>query len=137
VSRLEDSTGLAWAGVALLCGCAVLAGVISLFLVPLYAGSVLIPVAVAVAVVTNIALPRLARGLVATTPATVAPFLSWLVTVIVVGVMPRPEGDVVLPGGSGLQWVSYGVLLGGALTGTLTTVLSGSRRPTRRERFSR
>jgi hypothetical protein len=44
-------------------------------------------------------------------------------------VFPRPEGDVVLPAGNGLQWVSYGVLLGGAVAGAVTVVRSGARPP--------
>lgn len=137
MSRLDDSTGWAWAGVALLCGCAVLSGILAVFLVPLYAGSVLVPVAVVLALASNVALPRLARTLVATATATVLPFAFWLMTVIVVGVLPRPEGDVVLPGGGGaLQWASYGVLLGGALAGTFTVVLSGGRRPVQIEQLS-
>lgn len=129
MSRIEDSAAWAWAGVVLLCCCAVLSGILALFLVPLYAGSVLVPIAVLIALVSNVALPRLARGLVETVPATLAPFASWLATVIIVGVLRRPEGDVVLPAGAGLQWVSYGVLLGGALAGTVTVALSGARRP--------
>jgi hypothetical protein len=138
VSRSDDSPAWAWLGVALLCGCAVLAGILELFLVPLYAGSVLVPVAVVVAVASNIALPRLARMLVETTTATVLPFVFWLLAVIVVGVLPRPEGDVVLPGGGGgLQWVSYGVLLGGALAGTMTVAMSGARRAVQTDQLSR
>lgn len=130
MTQIDDSRALAWAGVVLLGGCAVLTGVLSLFLVPLYAGSVLVPVAVVVAVATNVVLPRLARSLVEATTATALPFACWLLTVIVVGVLPRPEGDVVLPGGK-LQWVSYGVLLGGAIAGTFTVILAGARRPAR------
>jgi hypothetical protein len=138
VSRLADSRVWSWVGVALLCGCAVLSGLLALFLVPLYAGSVLVPVAVVVALASNVALPRLARTLVETTAATVLPFVFWLLTVIIVGVLPRPEGDVVLPGGGGgLQWVSYGVLLGGALAGTVTVATSGARRPARVDELSR
>ncbi|PZS32828.1 MAG: hypothetical protein DLM59_07370 [Pseudonocardiales bacterium] len=138
MSRIDDSAGWAWVGVALLCGCSMLAALLALFLVPLYSGSVLVPVAVALAIASNIALPRLARALMETTLATVLPFLSWLLAVIVVGVLPRPEGDVVLPGGKGaLHWVSYGVLLGGAIAGTVTVVLSGARRPPPIEDLSR
>ncbi len=137
MSRLDDSAVWAWLGVALLCGCAVLSGVLELFLVPLYAGSVLVPIAVVAAVASNVALPRLARALVATTAATVLPFLFWLLAVIVVGLLPRPEGDVVLPGGGALQLVAYGVLLGGALAGTVTVVMSGGRRPGQIEELSR
>jgi hypothetical protein len=90
---------------------------------------VLVPVAVLVALASNVALPSLARTLVARTSAAALPFVSWLVVVIVVGTIPRPEGDVVLPGGHGaLPWVSYGVLLGGVLAGALTVALSGRRR---------
>jgi hypothetical protein len=136
--RIEDSTAWAWVGVALLCACAMLAALLALFLVPLYAGSVLVPVAVVVALASNVALPRLARALVATTAAAALPFVAWLAVVVVVGVLPRPEGDVVLPGGHGaLPWVSYGVLLGGALAGTLTVVLSGARRARRVDRLNR
>jgi hypothetical protein len=133
VSRLHDRPAVAWAGVALLCGCAVLSGVLALFLVPLYAGSVLVPIAVVIAVSSNVALPRLARTLVQTTSAAVLPFACWLATVVIVGVLSRPEGDVVLPAGGGLQWVAYGVLLGGAVAGTMTVVMSGARRPAQAE----
>ena len=41
----------------------------------------------------------------------------------VVGGWRRPEGDVILPGApSSLEFVAYGVLLGGALSGTVTVV---------------
>jgi hypothetical protein len=134
--RIDESTAWAWGGVAVLCGCAVLAAVLTLFLVPLYAGPVLVPVAVVVALASNIALPSLARTLVPRTTAAVLPFLCWLLVVIVVGTVRRPEGDVVLPGGGAVQLVSYGVLLGGALAGTVTVVLSGPSPPPRR-RLSR
>jgi hypothetical protein len=125
--RIEDSATWAWVGVTLLSGCAALAALITVFLVPLYAGSVIVPVAVALALAGNIVLPRLAHGLIERTAATALPFLSWLLVTVIVGLTPRPEGDVVLPGG-GVQWVSYGVLLGGALAGTTTVVLSAPRR---------
>lgn len=136
MSRPDDSTGWAWAGVALLCCCAALAALLALFLVPLYAGSVIVPVAVLVALATTILLPRLAYVLVESTLAMALPFLSWLVVVIAVGVVPRPEGDVVLPAGGGPEWVSYGVLLGGALAGTVTVVLSNTRRPVKIDKLN-
>jgi hypothetical protein len=120
-------TALDWSGVAVLCLCAALAGVLELLLVPLYAGSVIVPISVLGAVGSNIALPRLARTLVDSTVASVVPFLAWLGVVIVLGMVPRPEGDVILPGGGGaVEWVGYGVLLGGALAGTVTVVLSSN-----------
>jgi hypothetical protein len=128
---IDENTAWAWVGVALLCGCAVLAALLTLFLVPIYAGTVLVPVAVVLALATNIVLPRLARTLIPTTGAAMLPFASWLIVVIAVGALTRPEGDIVLPGGGGaLEWVSYGVLLGGPLAGTVTVVLSsGAGRP--------
>jgi hypothetical protein len=118
------------AGVLLVCASSALSAVIEMLLVPLYAGAVLVPVAVLLAVGGNIVLPRLARVLVPTGRATLAPFAAWLLVVLVVGLFPRPEGDVIIPGGGGaVQWTGYGVLLGGALAGTLTVVLTGAGRP--------
>jgi hypothetical protein len=115
---------LNWTGVVLVAACAALAGLLELFLVPLYTGSTLVPIAVLMALASNAGLPRLSRAIVPSTAAAAAPFAAWLVVVVWIGLTTRPEGDVVLPGGGGLQWVGYGVLLGGALAGTVTLVLS-------------
>jgi hypothetical protein len=102
---------------------AVLAAVVEVTLVPLYVGAVLVPVAVVVALATNVLLPVLAFRLVRRGLAAALPFVLWLVVAFTFGVVARPEGDVLLPGGSAaLEWTSYGVLLGGALAGTLTVV---------------
>jgi hypothetical protein len=106
-----------------------LAGLLEALLVPYYIGTVIVPVAVLLAVASNIALPRLARSLVPTTLATAAPFVAWLLVMIGFGVIARPEGDVILPGGTGLQWVTYGVLLGGALVGTINLVVLATPAP--------
>lgn len=119
---MSRPTVLDWMGVALVCVSAMLAAMIALFLVPLYAGSVIMPIAVVIAIVSNVVLPRLSRALVPTTAAAVLPFVSWLVVVIAVGWFARPEGDVVLPGGGGAEWVGFAVTLGGALAGTVTVV---------------
>jgi hypothetical protein len=133
LEQIEDSAAWAWAGVALLCGCAALAALLTLFLVPLHVGTVIAPVAVLLALATNIALPQLARTLVESTAATLLPFVFWLIVVVYIGVVTRPEGDVVLPGGGGAEeLVAYGVLLGGALAGTVTVVLSTNARATTR-----
>ncbi|HEV7193829.1 MAG TPA: hypothetical protein VGN35_11570 [Jatrophihabitantaceae bacterium] len=115
---------LDWVGVALVCGSAALAALIELFLVPLYAGSVLVPVAILLAVAGNVLLPRMGRALVPKALAAVLPFVAWLIVVVAVGFFTRPEGDVVLPGGGGAEWVGLGVALGGALAGTVTIVMS-------------
>jgi hypothetical protein len=116
-----------WLALLLLCLSAALAGLLEAVFVPLYAGSSLVPVAVVAAVATNVALPLLARSVLPTMVGVAAPFLVWLVVLVGFGVVARPEGDVILPGGDA-QWVSYGVLLGGALAGTLTVVSYGPRR---------
>lgn len=110
-----------WCGVVVLSFCGALCALLEALLVPLYAGSVLVPVTIAAALLSNIALPRLARNLVPRTLAAVLPFAAWLVVIVAFGVFARPEGDVILPGGS-IQWVSYAMLLGGALAGTITVV---------------
>lgn len=112
-----------WTGVALLCLAAVLAAVLEALLVPLYIGGVIAPVAVLMAVASNVALPNLAHRLVARPLAAGLPFAAWLVVIFGFGVVARPEGDVILPGGGPEEWVSYGVMLGGALVGTITVVL--------------
>lgn len=127
--------GLAWAGVVVLTLCGAASAWLECLLVPLYLGSVIVPIAVAFALVGNWALPRMARTLVPTTLASVLPFLGWLAIVLVFGVNGQPEGDVILPGGGGaLQYTAYGVMLGGALAGTISVVTSAPPPPPRKAR---
>jgi hypothetical protein len=121
---------LDWIGVLVLSACSVLAAILELMFIPLYAGSVLVPVAVAGAVTGNIVLPRLVWALVPSTRAAGLPLLAWLLVMLAVVVLPRPEGDVLLPGGS-MTWVTYGVLLGGALAGAVTLVVLSNPAPDR------
>jgi hypothetical protein len=114
---------LAWAGVVLICLTAILAAGFEALLVPLYAGSHLFPITILLTLATNIAFPLMARTLVPSLLALVLPFISWLVMMIAFGIVPRPEGDVILPGGPP-QWVSYAVILGGALAGVITVVVA-------------
>jgi hypothetical protein len=123
---------LDWAGVGLVALSAALAALLEALLVPYYVGSVVVPIAVVLAVVSNVWLPRLARQLVPTTLAMATPFLTWLIVMVGFGVLARPEGDVILPGGSGaVHWVTYGVLLGGALVGTVNLVVLSTPAPPR------
>jgi hypothetical protein len=120
----QDVTSWDRLGVLLLAGCGALAGLLESLLVPLYWGSVIFPIAVVLAIAGNIVLPRMAGALVPSTGAALAPFLGWLIVVVGFGVVSRPEGDVILPGAPGsLEFVTYGLLLGGALAGTVTVVL--------------
>jgi hypothetical protein len=103
-------------------------------LTPLYVGRWLFPVTLLLAIVTNVALPLLARQFIDATVAATIPVVLWLLTVLVLS-LPRPEGDVLLPGGSGAQqWVSYGLVLVGGTAGAITIALTArrSRLPERR-----
>jgi hypothetical protein len=98
------------AGIVACCLTGALAGLVCVLLTPLYWGSVLVPVAVVLAAAGNVALPILAA----------LPFVLWLIVVVGLG-SSRPEGDVLLPAGKGAQpWVTYGMLLAGALAGGIT-----------------
>jgi hypothetical protein len=120
------------AGIVICCLCGVLTAIVSVLLTPLYWGSVLIPASVALAVVSNVGLPMLAARLGASRPVAAIPFVLWLIVVLALGVS-RPEGDVLLPAGRGAQpWVTYGMLLAGALAGGVTIVRQLSVEPTAR-----
>jgi hypothetical protein len=98
----------------------ILAAIITVLLTPLYWGSVIVPVSIVLAIAANIALPMLCRRLGASPIVSALPFVLWLIAVVVLGTS-RPEGDVLLPGGSGAQaWVTYGMLAAGALAGGVT-----------------
>jgi hypothetical protein len=122
---------LAAAGILLICLCGVCAALLEALLVPIYVGTIPVPVAVVLAVLSNIAFPRIAYRIAPRGLAALAPFACWLVVIFIFGIVARPEGDVILPGGSSVQYVSYGVMLGGALAGTLTVVLSVPARSSR------
>jgi hypothetical protein len=124
-----DTESLAVAAVGMvLCGlAALLAGLVEVLLTPLYVGRWLFPVTLLLAIVTNIALPLLARQFIDATVAATIPVVLWLLTVLVLS-LPRPEGDVLLPGGSGAQqWVSYGLVLVGGTAGAITIALTARR----------
>jgi hypothetical protein len=108
--------------------CGVLAGLVESMLIPLYAGRVLVPLAPALAVLSNIALPWLGRYALPRTAGAVAPYLAWLLVVAVLFLYVRPEGDVIYPGGHWLQWCSYGVVLGGTFAGAVTVFVVTSPR---------
>lgn len=118
-----DVTGWDWFAVALLAGSGVLAGLLETLLVPLYIGATVFPVAVVLALGTNVLLPWLAHTAVPRTSAVLAPFAGWLVAAFGFGAVGRPEGDVILPGSpSSLEYVTYGVIIGGFLAGVATVI---------------
>jgi hypothetical protein len=121
-------TPTAIAGIVLLCAAAILAAGLELFLVPLRDGTAMAPVSVLFAAVTNVGLPRLGREFADRTGAMVAPFLAWLAPMVLLALTPRPEGDVIIPGGGNEQWVYYLALLAGGIAGMVTVATSGARR---------
>ena len=121
-------TPIALAGMVLVCAAAVLTTGLELFLVPLRDGTTLAPVSVLFAAVSNVVLPRMGRSFADRTAAMVAPFLAWLVPMVLLALTARPEGDVIIPGGGGEQWVYYLALLAGGVAGMVTVAVSGARR---------
>jgi hypothetical protein len=113
--------------VVVACAAAVLAAALEVLLVPLRSGTVLIPIAILISLAGNVIFPLIARAAYDTAVATVAPVLCWLIAVVVLAMAPRPEGDVLVPGGGGEQWVFYGVLFGGVVAGCVTAVLTAPR----------
>ncbi|MBI3687996.1 MAG: hypothetical protein HY241_11800 [Actinobacteria bacterium] len=73
------------------------AAVAEAFYVPLRVGTVLVPVAVLVAVLVNATLPRLMYDATRSRLASAGPVIGWLAVVLGLSV-GRPEGDVVVPG---------------------------------------
>jgi hypothetical protein len=107
----------------------VLAAIITVLLTPLYWGSVLVPLSVVLAIAANIVFPLLVRQLGMSPIGSALPYLLWLLTVILLA-SSRPEGDVLLPGGTGAQpLVTYGMLAGGALAGGITVARQLMARP--------
>ena len=112
-----------WAMLVVLCAAAVLSGVLEVLFVPLYVGSVILPIVALFAVAGNVLLPVLGRILVATEAGALAPLICWLLPVLGLSLIARPEGDVLVAGEGGQQYVFYAVLFGGCLAGVLTVVL--------------
>lgn len=112
---------LAVLGVVLFAVLGVMAAALEVVLVPLRVGTTILPLTVALAALSNIALPVLSRRAVDATVAAVAPLAAWIITVVVLS-QSRPEGDVLLPAISPLIAVTYALLAVGALCGIATVV---------------
>jgi hypothetical protein len=102
-----------------------LSALLEILLVPLRAGSTLVPIAVVLAVASNILIPWLSSAITNSALGAAPPVVLWILTAFLLS-SSRPEGDVLLPGGSDVQWVSYGVLFGGLFTGLITMALLAS-----------
>jgi hypothetical protein len=88
---------------------------VQVFWLPWRVGGVPVPVSLLVAVVGNLLLVDAARRLSGSRLVAVLPAVVWLV-IAVAGTMPRPEGDLLLPGGdAATQTVTLGFLLVGVV----------------------
>jgi hypothetical protein len=96
---------------------------IEVLLVPSRIGQTLVPLAPALAVLSNLALPALSRGLTDTRASAVPPYAGWLATTLVLA-GARPEGDVLLPAGDA-AYISYSLLGLGTLAGALAVWRAG------------
>ena len=84
-----ESPAVAAVGMVL-CGlAALLAGLVEVVLTPLYVGRWLFPVTLLLAIVTNVALPLLARQFIDATVAATIPVVLWLLTVLVLACPAR------------------------------------------------
>jgi hypothetical protein len=101
-----------------------LSAVYEILLIPFRVGGTLVPIAVVLAIASNIVLPRLSRNLTGgTVIGSLPPVILWVVATAVLQ-SSQPEGDVLVPGGGNVQWVSYGVMLGGLFAGLLSALLA-------------
>jgi hypothetical protein len=117
-------TGVDWALLALVSLLAFGAGVLEVLLVPLYVGSVIVPVSVVAAVVSNIGLPWLGFVTVRVPAGALIPVVSWLVPVFGLIAVSRPEGDILVSGVGAQEWNYYVMILLGCFTGMAAFIRS-------------
>lgn len=115
--------GLLALGYLLFTAAGAMSAVIEVLLVPSRIGQTLIPLAPALAVLSNVALPAISRGLSDTMLSAVPPVAGWLVTTFILA-SATPEGDVLLPAGDE-AYISYSLLGFGTLAGLLTVWRAG------------
>ena len=118
IPAARPHAGLLTLGYLLFAAAGALSAVIEVLLVPSRIGQTLIPLAPVLAVLSNVALPALSRGLTDTMLSAVPPVAGWLVTTFVLS-SATPEGDVLLPAGD-TAYISYSLLGFGTLAGLLT-----------------
>lgn len=99
-----------------------LTAAIEVLLVPSRLGVTLVPIAPVLAVLGNIALPAISRGLTDSRLSAAPPVVGWIVTALLLA-SSTPEGDVLLPAG-GESYISYSLLALGLLTGVVMVLIS-------------
>lgn len=99
-----------------------LTAAIEVLLVPSRLGVTLVPLAPVLALLSNIALPAISRGLTDSRLSAAPPVVGWIVTALLLA-SSTPEGDVLLPAG-GESYISYSLLALGLLTGVVMVLIS-------------
>ncbi|MBV9823083.1 MAG: hypothetical protein JO144_12660 [Actinobacteria bacterium] len=120
--RPGAAPGLLALGYLLFTAAGAMTAAVEVLLVPSRLGQTLIPLAPALAVLSNIALPLISRGLTGTRASALPPYLGWLAATLVLA-GARPEGDVLLPAGDA-AYISYSLLVLGTLAGAITVALA-------------
>ncbi|HEX8305164.1 MAG TPA: DUF6113 family protein [Jatrophihabitans sp.] len=115
---VRPHAGVLVLGYLLFAAAGALSAVIEVLLVPSRIGQTLIPLAPVLAVLSNVALPAISRGLTDTVLSAVPPVAGWLVTTFLLA-SATPEGDVLLPAGD-TAYISYSLLGFGTLAGMVT-----------------
>ncbi|MCU1689343.1 MAG: hypothetical protein JWN61_110 [Pseudonocardiales bacterium] len=119
-SRLDRAAAVAL--VVVVVGCAVMLAFFAALLVPLRAGTVLIPIAIPIALGAVWFAPKVLELGGIPYVARFLPWVAWLATTYLLGA-GSSEGDRLLPAGGGLSTISYVVLLGGAVLGPVAVML--------------
>lgn len=121
-SERRISPGLLALGYLVFVLAGMLTAAIEVLLVPSRLGVTLVPIAPVLAVLSNIALPAISRGLTDTRLSAAPPVVGWIVTAVLLA-SSTPEGDVLLPAG-GESYISYSLLVLGLLTGVIMVLMS-------------
>jgi hypothetical protein len=117
-SPVRPHAGVLALGYLLYAAAGAMSAVNEVLLVPSRIGQTLIPLAPVLAVLSNVALPAISRGLTDTALSAAPPVAGWLVTTFLLA-SATPEGDVLLPAGD-TAYISYSLLGFGTLAGVLT-----------------
>ena len=91
---------------------------------PLYAGTVLIPVSVLIGILGNVVLPYLGFSTVRVPAGALLPLAGWIIPVLGLVMIAPPDGDVLVPAGGGPEYVYYALVLLGGAAGVTTFVRS-------------
>lgn len=125
MSRGAALAGRVAAGVLVAVGGVQLA-VLECFLLPLRVGGVPVPLSIPAAVLGNLWLPALSYRVSGSRLAAASPVLVWL-AVVILAALPRPEGDLIVPGTlRGIGLLVLGALAGAYALGRVLAAPRGS-----------